>query len=155
MNIVELKQAYQRMIKAFPGGWDAMAGALGMSRMCLENRIYERKGQSLLVETAIQMQHTSGTTFFADAVAQLSGGVFMRLPEHSNIDREELLTKFNELYSELGELSTKFKESVADGEIDNRERADLTDVSQHIHRTVEELMALTFRIYCREQRGQK
>ena len=34
------------MIRAFPVGWDAMAGALGMSRDALENRIYERKGQS-------------------------------------------------------------------------------------------------------------
>lgn len=150
MNVVELKQAYQRMIKAFPGGWDAMAGALGMSRMCLENRIYERKGQSLLVETAVQMQHTSSTTFFAEAVAQLSGGVFMRMPKHDNIDREELLIKFNQLYAELGHLSIKFKDSVSDGEIDHKERADLTDVSQDIHRTVEELMALTFRIYCKE-----
>lgn len=147
---MELKQAYQRMIKAFPGGWDAMAGALGMSRMCLENRIYERKGQSLLVETAVQMQHTSSTTFFAEAVAQLSGGVFMRMPKHDNIDREELLIKFNQLYAELGHLSIKFKDSVSDGEIDHKERADLTDVSQDIHRTVEELMALTFRIYCKE-----
>lgn len=147
---MELKQSYQRMIKAFPGGWDAMAGALGMSRMCLENRIYERKGQSLLVETAIQMQHTSGTTFFADAVAQLSGGVFMRMPEGEYADREELLIKFNQLYAELGQLSVKFNESVSDGEIDHKERAGLTDVSQDIHRTVEELMALTFRIYCKE-----
>ena len=38
--------------------------------------------------------------------------------------------------------------------IDKRERADLTDVGQHIHRTVEELLTLTFQIYCRPTSGQ-
>lgn len=137
------------MIRAFPGGWDAMAGALGMSRMALENRIYERKGQAVLVETALQMQQFSGTTHFAEAVAQSSGGVFMQLPEHTDHDREELLAKFNELYAELGDLSVKFKESVKDNEIDSQERTELSGVGQQIHRTVEELLALTFTIYCR------
>ena len=144
-----MRKAYLSMIRAFPGGWDAMAGALGMSRDALENRIYERKGQSVLVETALQMQQFSSTTHFAEAVAQLSGGLFIKLPEQSSEDREELLAKFNELYGELGELSIKFKSSVEDGEIDTRERADLSDVGQHIHRTVEELLTLTFQIYCR------
>ncbi len=148
---MELRQSYQKMIKAFPGGWDAMAGALGMSRDGLENRIYERKGQSVLVETALQMQQFSSTTHFAEAVAQLSGGLFMKLPEQSKHDRDELLAKFNELYSKLGDLSTKFREYVKDEEIDKRERQDLTNVGQNIHRTVEELLALTFQIYCRDQ----
>lgn len=146
---MEIRKAYLSMIRAFPGGWDAMAGALGMSRDALENRIYERKGQSVLVETAVQMQHTSRTTLFAEAVAQLSGGVFMKLPEHGDHDRDELLAKFNELYGKLGDLSIKFKVSIQDGEIDKRERADLSDVGQHIHSTVEELLTLTFQIYCR------
>ena len=56
-----MRKAYLSMIRAFPGGWDAMAGALGMSRDALENRIYERKGQSVLVETALQMQQFSSS----------------------------------------------------------------------------------------------
>lgn len=146
---MEIKKAFLSMIKAFPGGWDAMAAALGMSKDALENRIYERKGQSVLVETALQMQSFSSTTHFAEAVAQVSGGLFMKLPEHGDHDREELLSKFNELYGELGDLSIKFKTSIEDGEIDKRERSDLSDVGQHIHRTVEELLTLTFQIYCR------
>lgn len=151
---MEIRKAYLAMIKEYPGGWDAMSAALGMTRDALENRIYERKGQSVLVETALQMQRFSNSTHFAEAVAQVSGGVFMKLPEQGEHDREELLAKFNELYAELGDLSVKFKVSVEDGEIDKRERADLTDVGQHIHRTVEELLTLTFQIYCRPTSGQ-
>ncbi|MDD3676047.1 YmfL family putative regulatory protein [Thauera propionica] len=145
---MEIKRSYLAMIREYPGGWDAMAAALGMSRSALENRIYERKGQSVLVETALQMQQFSNSTHFAEAVAQVSGGVFMKLPSH-NYDRDELLSKFNELYAELGNLSMKFKTSIEDGEIDRRERDELTDIGQHVHRTVEELLALTFQIYCR------
>lgn len=150
---MEIKKSFLSMIRSFPGGWDAMSGALGMSRDALENRIYERKGQSVLVETALQMQEFSGTTHFAEAVAQASGGLFMKLPDHNGMDREELLAKFNELYSKLGDLSTKFREYVKDDEIDQRERADLTDTGQEIHRTVEELLALTFQIYCHPAQG--
>lgn len=150
---MEIRKAYLAMIKEYPGGWDAMAAALGMTRDALENRIYERKGQSVLTETALQIQQFSTSTHFAEAVAQVSGGVFMKLPQHADHDRDELLAKFNELYSELGDLSGKFREYVKDDEIDRRERADLSDVGQHIHRTVEELLTLTFQIYCRPASG--
>lgn len=147
---MEVKQAYLGMIRAYPGGWDAMAAALGMSRMALENRIYERKGQSMSAEDSLQMQEFSRTALFAEAVAQRSAGVFLKLPEGGAHDREELLVKFNELYAELGELSAKFKSSIEDGEINKREQVELADVGQHIHRTVEELLTLTFQIYCRD-----
>lgn len=128
-----------------------MAAALGMSRDALENRIYERKGQSPLVETALQMQAFSSTTFFAEAVAHQSGGVFVKLPDGIHFDQEELLTKFNELYSEIGQLSGDFREFTQDGEIDPKESAQLSEHGQKIHRAVQELLGLAFSIYCRKE----
>lgn len=127
-----------------------MAGAMGMSRSALENRIYERKGQALLVEHVIQMQHFSGTTLFAEEVAKDAGGFFMKMPEINDVDREDLLLKFNELYAELGELSTTFNASISDDEIDHEERDALTKTGSNIHRALEEMLALTFQIYCRQ-----
>lgn len=144
-----MRTAYLSMIRAFPGGWDAMAAALGLSRDALENRIYERKGQSILVETAMQMQSFSNTTAFAEQIAAASGGVFMRLPDAYGAGQEELLAKFNALYAELGELSAKFHAYVQDGEITTTERADLSKEAQDIHRVVQELLALSFAVYCR------
>lgn len=125
-----------------------MAAALGMSKDALENRVYERKGQQINVHTAMQLQAFSQTTFFAEAVSQESGGIFVKLPEFEECDRDELLGKFNQLYTELGRLSEKFSHHTQDGRIDQREKKDLTDTSQQIHRTVQELMVLTFAIYC-------
>lgn len=143
------RKYYLEMIRAFPGGWEAMAGALGMSRDALENRIYERKGQSILVETAMQMQAFAGTTHFAEGVAQASGGVFLKLPEVKIVGNDELLSEFNLLYAELGELSSKFRAYTEDNDINQAERADLDNVAQRIHRTVEELLTLTYQVYCK------
>lgn len=135
-------------VSEMPGGMDAMAAALGMSRDGLSNRIYERKGQGLLLETAMQLQATSGSTALAKAVAHLSGGVFVPLPD-TDACRDDLLGKFNELYSKLGELSSVFREATGDGEIDARERRTLEAEAQRIHALVEQLLALSFSVYCR------
>jgi hypothetical protein len=146
---VATRQDYLKMIRAFPGGWDAISAACGLSKDALENRIYERKGQTITVELAELMQKLSSTTFFAEGVARDAGGVFMKLPEVRDIGNEELLSEFNLLYSELGELSSKFRVYVVDNEITSTERADLDAVAQDIHRTVEELLALAYRVYCK------
>ena len=146
------RKYYLNMIGAFPGGWEAMAGALGMSVSSLENRIYERKGQCVSVHLAKQMQAFSGTTLFAEAIAQESGGVFIKLPDRNDVGNDELLSEFNLLYAELGELSAKFREYVKDDEISEKERADLDGVAQQIHRTVEELLALAYLVYCKENK---
>jgi hypothetical protein len=143
------RQDYLNMIRAYDGGWAAMAAALGLSKDALENRIYERKGQTMTVHLAEQMQAFSGTTIFAEGIARDAGGVFLKLPEMREVGNEELLSEFNLLYSELGELSSKFRVYVADNEISKTERADLDGVAQQIHRTVEELLALTYRVYCK------
>ena len=148
---MDIRQSYTAMIMAFPGGWPAMSAAMGLSRVALQNRVYDVKGQSVRVDEALAMQHLSSTTYFAEAVAAESGGVFLRLPERQYVDRDELLDKFNELYSKLGLLSSQFQAATADGEIDRRERRALADVGQEIHRTVEDLLALTFAMYCRPE----
>jgi hypothetical protein len=146
---VAARKYYLNMIGAFPGGWEAMAGALGMSVSSLENRVYERKGQCVSVHLAQQMQAFSGTTLFAEGIAAESGGVFVRLPDVREVGNDELLSEFNLLYAELGELSAKFREYVQDDEISEKERADLNDVAHHIHQTVEQLLALMYQVYCK------
>ncbi len=147
---MELKKSYLAMIRAYPGGWDAMAAALGMNRSQLENRIYERKGQALLVETALQMQAFSGTTHFAEAVAQQAGGVFITLPAPTgNHDRDDLLIKFNELHAEIGDLCRTFNEAVKDNEIDHVEREDLIAIKQRIQAKAAELLELALHVFHR------
>ncbi|MFZ6871142.1 YmfL family putative regulatory protein [Undibacterium sp. Di27W] len=147
---MNLRQAYLAMIRAYEGGWDGMSAVLGMSHDGLENRIYERKGQGLHVQTAIQMQKFARTTHFAEAVATASGGTFVQLPSLDHIDNESIADKFHELYAELGELSVEFQKATKDGEVDNKERECINCVVDRMHRTMDELRALTFKFYCHE-----
>lgn len=144
---MEMLTAYQDMIKVH--GWNGTAATLGMSKSQLEARVYEVKGQGMRVDTALLIQAYAGTTHFAQAVAAASGGVFMELPAAEGISGEELHAKFHELYSELGLLSATYTEAVKDNEINARERADLENIGQQMHKTMAELMALMFQIYCR------
>lgn len=125
-----------------------MSAAMGMTRDALENRVYERRGQSVSLDLAVQMQKTSGTTLLARAIATDAGGVFYKLVEPGSVDREELHDKFQELYQELGRLSHQYVEFTSDNHIDKRERSQLEVTADEIHQTVRELVGLMFAIYC-------
>jgi hypothetical protein len=140
---VNNRQSYLAMIRAFPGGWDAMCAALGMSRDALENRIYERRGQGVLVETALQMQEFSGTTHFAECMAQASGGIFLALPRFEGIADMELLDAYTDLIADEGQFAKDFRDALADGKITRKEFEVLKD---DIHAQQHHEMALLARI---------
>ncbi|OEZ85619.1 hypothetical protein JAB8_38010 [Janthinobacterium sp. HH106] len=143
------------MIRAFPGGWDAIAAALGMSRNGLENRIYERKGQGVAVDTALQLQAFSNTTLFAEAVAASSGGAFVKLPADLSDGNEVIAKKFREVYIRLGRFAEHFEAAIAgDDEIDEKERAELDAIMHGIHKSLSEMMAMSIRVYCKPEAGQ-
>jgi hypothetical protein len=144
---MELLTAYQEMIKVH--GWAGTAGTLGMSKSALEARVYEVKGMGMRVDTALLIQTYAGTKHFAQAVAHASGGVYIDLPEVEFVHDEDLGDKFQELVGELGDLSKTYGEAKKDGEIDARERAQLEDIAQQMHKTLQELTALMFHVYCR------
>ncbi|UOD30719.1 hypothetical protein INH39_02945 [Massilia violaceinigra] len=145
---MDLRESYLAMIKAMPGGWGAMCGALAMTRDAVENRIYERKGQSVLVETALAMQSFSSTTLFAESVAVASGGTFVKLPDDLSGGNDILMQKFQQLYAELGRFSQDFAAATEDDIIDKTERRMLEADGARLHKVMAELMALSFRIYC-------
>ena len=101
-----LRKAYQPCASAPPGGAEAMAAALGMSAASLQNRIYEVKGRVLHTEHALAMQTLSGRTDFAEAIARITGGMFVQLPSlEDECDNLELLTKFTLILDQLGALA--------------------------------------------------
>lgn len=145
---VNLRQGYQAMCRAFPGGLEAMAAALGMSAASLQNRIYEVKGQVLHTEHALAMQALSGRTDFAEAISRMTGGMFVQLPGlEDEFDNQELLTKFTLILDQLGVLARTHAQAIADGVVDDHEKAELERIAHDAHRHIQELLQLTFRIY--------
>ena len=148
---MDIRTSFVKMVQAHHDGWDGMARDLGMrSPMALENRMYARKGQGLLVSDAMQMQVITGTTFFAEAVAARSGGAFVKLPSPDAVDNESLFSMFNHLYSHMGLLAAKFEEYTSDHEIDKREKADLDSLGDDIHKDISELLTMIHKVYCRD-----
>ena len=143
---MDLLPAYQEMIKVH--GWNGTAATLGMTKSALEARVYEVKGVSMRVETALLIQSYAGTTHFAEAIAHASGGTFVKLPEPAECDNESLMKKFLALSIEVGQLSAHFAAAVADDVIDQRERAQLEADGARLQQLVAELLALSFRVYC-------
>lgn len=150
-----LRQAYLKTIRAFPGGWDAMCAALGMTRDALENRVYERRGQDVTVQTALMMQSFAGTTSVVEAMAVESGGVFVKLPAQDDVSEEVASAKFQELVEEVGELSKEFRAAMADHKISGKEQVRINDVIDRINRTTGEFRALVKCFYCDETAAAK
>lgn len=144
-----IRTSYQKMCRTVNGGWAAMAAMLGMSQASLENRIYERKGQSVDVHLAMQMQASSNTTLFAEAVATSSGGVFIPIPNVNDIDHECIQTVYMELVEEVGTLAKEWAKATKDGEVDAQERARLEQVRMAIVQKVTAVNELTFKVFCR------
>lgn len=123
------------------------SAAMGLTKDALKNRIYERKGQRVSVDEAMLMQDFSGTKFFANEVARQSGGVFLEVIPAGIRERSELLTEFNRLTQELGELSKDYELSVRDGQIDGAEKVMLKRQAYRIHKQLEKILAISFAIY--------
>ncbi len=140
---MEIKKSYLAMIRDFPGGWDAMSAALGHSRSSLENLVYERKGQSVLVETAMQMQKFSGTTHFAQAVAFESGGMFMEVPAFDGVADMELLDAYTSMVADEGKFAQDFQTAIRGKRITRKEFKRL---KEDIHNQQKHEMELLARI---------
>lgn len=147
---MDVRTAVLRMIASIDGGWPVAASQLGMTEAALRNRAYGTKGQSLAEVDKFALQNLSQTTWYAEAVATASGGTFVKLPEIDAIENDSIQAMFNQNYADLGKLFTLFTEAVADGEIDDVERARLQSQGEELHRKTEMLLAVMFSIYCRQ-----
>lgn len=146
----KIKNSYQEMCRAMNGGWSTMAASLGLSKNALENRVYERKGQSIDVHMAMQMQANSGTAHFAEAIATESGGVFIPLPDSGEIDHEDIQHVYMELVEEVGRLAREWRDATRDGEVDAKERVRLEAIQVAICQRVTQMNTLTFIVFCKD-----
>jgi hypothetical protein len=143
------RKVFAKMIGAARGGWETVAAYCGMSVAALENRVYQKKGQRLHLDTALLIQEISGTTLLAEEIAAQCNGVFIRLPDVELNDRDAVLRKWNELYTELGRLSGDFNAFTADDQVTESEFAVLQSDARRVVMAVEELAALTHRVYAK------
>ncbi len=149
------RQALLDLIRKYPGGWDAMAAAVGMSRDALENRIYERKGQQISLHVATQMESFSDCDALVSAHAAARGGVFMKLPAPGDMGNEEISDLFHRIWQDMGELSNEYIELSQKGEATADDQRKLNRVIQEMHVLCERLKSQMMRVYVHDDGSMK
>ncbi|TCC01252.1 hypothetical protein E0L21_10090, partial [Kosakonia quasisacchari] len=86
-----LKEVVKAMCKAYPGGREAMAGALGMTATQFNNNLYEKNGCRFFEVTELEaMEDLSNTSFLADYFAKRRGCLLVEVPTFEDLDRVDL-----------------------------------------------------------------
>lgn len=145
-----IRGSYQMMCRATNGGWAAMAASQGMSKTALQNRVYARKGQEITVSRALSMQTASGTTYFAEAVAHESGGLFIKLPTVDAMSAEDIQEQFIEMLEKCGEFAAEWRRATADDEVCKHEKKRLGSLATGLCQHVQEILHTTFNIFCKQ-----
>ena len=145
-----IRGSLQMMCRAMNGGWSAMAESQGMSLTALENRVYARKGQEVTVARAMAMQEASGTTYFAEAVAQESGGLFIKLPTLESVSAEDIQEQFIQMLEKAGEFAAEWRRATEDNEVCKREKRQLGSLAADLCRHVHEILHTTFKLFCKQ-----
>ena len=142
-----MRAAVQKAIKSYQGGWTAMAAALGMSVDALENRVYEKKGQSLALHEALMIESISETSHITEAMAARHHAVVITLPdvEHENKDLLVIQSQLQKALSGL--LSTVANSYEDDGVIDRKEEKQILNEKTTAHKAVEKFVQVALAIF--------
>ena len=91
---MNLKEVVKSMCKAYPGGREAMAGALGMTVTQFNNNLYEKNGCRFFEVSELEaMEDISGTSLLADYFARRRGALLVDVPHLEELDRVDLFSR--------------------------------------------------------------
>ncbi|HBC9089297.1 TPA: hypothetical protein KE767_004306 [Citrobacter koseri] len=126
-----LKEVVKAMCKAYPGGREAMAGALGMTVTQFNNNLYEKNGCRFFEVAELEaMEDISGTAELADYFAKRRGALLVDVPKFEDLDRVELFNKAMKTAAMRGHVDQVINLALEDGVIDEAE----ADEIRHYHR---------------------
>lgn len=124
--MVDIKETVKEMCKAYPGGRQAMAGALGMSITQFNNNLYEKNGCRFFEHHELEsMEDLSGTNALAEYFARRSGALLVEVPKFEDLDQVELYSRSVTTVARRGLVDQMIQEAVADGVIDANEARDI------------------------------
>ena len=138
-----IKSAHLNMIEAYPNGLKGMAMALGDdTEVRLKNQAYEQKGMHVPTERSLLMQEFTGRCDFAEAVAYLSGGVFVKLPDFDVVNGD-INEKFMDCIKTLGQMAATFQDIIADDIVTTREYQRFEAIKQQLCTEAAAIVLLT------------
>lgn len=109
-----LKEVVKAMCKAYPGGREAMAGALGMSITQFNNNLYEKNGCRFFEVNELEaMEDISNTSLLADYFARRRGALLVDVPQLEDLDRVDLFTRAMRTAAARGQVDQIIQNEVA------------------------------------------
>lgn len=143
-----LVAAIKKTIASLPNGYADAAEWLDVTENAIFNRLRADGDQIFPMGWAMVLQQASGTTHIAGAVSRHSNSVNIQLPDLGEIDNDDINSRLLEAISWMGKHSEKVKLAVADGVIDQDERASLEDDSHEVVTKWLEYNTLLYRYFC-------
>lgn len=114
------------VIAAYPGGRDCAAARLGLPLKRLENHLYENAGSQPLSDAQLHLlEQTTGTTHLPDYLCGLYGGVYVAMPDASELDNIDLYNRALATSSQKGRVDQLIAQALADGQLDEAELAEI------------------------------
>ncbi len=124
--MVDIKETIKAMCKAYPGGRNAMAGALGMTIAQFNNNLYEKNGCRFFENHELEaMEDLSGTSLLAEYFAQRRGALLVDAPKFDDLDHEELYTLAIHTAASRGRVDQIIAAAIEDGVIDDSEAKEI------------------------------
>ncbi|WP_165667427.1 YmfL family putative regulatory protein [Metapseudomonas otitidis] len=120
------RQVMSAVINALPQGREGAAQALGLDLKRFDNQVYENNGHRPLNDAQVrQLERLSGTHFLADYICRLYGGVFVPMPEATDLDNMDLYQRALMTDVAEGRVDQAISRALANGEIDEGELAEI------------------------------
>lgn len=151
-----LKEVVKAMCKAYPGGREAMAGALGMSITTFTNNLYEKNGCRFFEVSELEaMEDISNTSFLANYFAERRGSLLVDIPKMDELDRVDLFSRAMRTSAARGQVDQIIESALEDGVIE-QEEADEIRVYHRRHLAArEEEIAAIISLFSRKRSQKK
>lgn len=139
-----LKEVVKAMCKAYPGGREAMSGALGMTVTQFNNNLYEKNGCRFFEVVELEaMEDISGTSALADYFAKRRGALLVEVPQLDDLDRVDLFTKAMRTAAARGQVDQIIEQALEDGVIEQHEADEINEHHRrHLAAREEEIRAI-------------
>lgn len=139
-----LKEAVKAMCKAYPGGREAMAGALGMTVTQFNNNLYEKNGCRFFEVSELEaMEDISNTSLLADYFARRRGALLVDVPHLEELDSVDLFSRAMRTSAARGQVDQIIEQALEDGVIERHEAEEImVHHRRHLAAREEEIAAI-------------
>jgi hypothetical protein len=141
------RKVVSAIINAYPGGRECSAALLGLDLKKFDNHAYENAGTRPLADGQLHaLEQVAGTTYLPDYLSGLYGGVFVPMPDATELDNVELYIRALHTDVKKGAVDQIIVKALDDGRITTDELASIIEAHrQHMaarHAEVNAVVAL-------------